>query len=163
MDQLCAPVALDPGEEASARAGFVALAEHLAARAHRKESAGVASTDRSHVVYVASVVGVDLPPPHLRDAVHRYVRTRHSVQVVCISANFPRARLSCAISSHFGLPMAEVLARLIANDLTSASAASGLYYIAEIVEEYPKPAKSFVTYSIWVCRTCAISLAFSPA
>ena len=51
----------------------MALAEHLAARAHRKESAGVASTDRSHVVYVASVVGVDLPPPHLRDAVHRCV------------------------------------------------------------------------------------------
>ena len=33
-------------------------------------------------------------------------------------------------------------------------AASGLYYIAEIVEEYPKPAKSFITYSIWVCRNC---------
>eukprot|EP00123_Amoebidium_parasiticum_P014876 comp22681_c0_seq1/m.35082 comp22681_c0_seq1/g.35082 ORF comp22681_c0_seq1/g.35082 comp22681_c0_seq1/m.35082 type:complete len:198 (-) comp22681_c0_seq1:283-876(-) len=28
--------------------------------------------------------------------------------------------------------------------------ASGLYYIAEVVEEYPQPTKRFISYSIWL-------------
>jgi hypothetical protein len=87
--------------------------------------------------------------PTLCNIVHRYVVAFDSAKLtkeLAECAALPKdVRLRDDAACKISLPYRPHSLCYIAS-LT----ASGLYYIAEFVEEYPKPTKQFITYAIWV-------------